>query len=354
MYLRADGISLYFPADGVATGSKHGPEAARVGGSIIDYRGKPYVRALDDVSLSLERGARLGIVGHNGSGKSTLLRTLAGLYTPQRGSIKAGGTVSGIFNMSIGFRQEATGYRNIVLKGLMAGRSKREIETAIPSIADFTGLGRYLDMPLRTYSQGMALRLAFAITTTFPHDILIMDEWIGAGDMEFQGKVIERMNSMLESAHICVLASHNSSLLRQVTENCLWLDNGRVRAYGPTEDVLAQHDIESVGRRQIAKLAVQSRLPIPENVDVLEILRPDQSGELAPTLRWNLQRFNVQRVRLTVTMPGSAEEKLVGTAPGTGTRALEKWVRAGAHFRLFDNLDNSLLGSIVLSDEDLD
>jgi len=349
MYLRANGVSLYFPAHGIAASAQRGPAGTRVGGSLVSYRGKPHIRALDDVNLSLEQGARLGIVGHNGSGKSTLLRTLAGLYTPQRGSIEAGGPVSGIFNMSIGFRQEASGYRNIVLKGLMAGRSRREIDAALPAIAEFTELGPYLDMPLHTYSAGMALRLAFAITTTFSHEILVMDEWIGAGDAQFQEKVIARMNSFVESAHICVLASHNNTLLRRVTDQCLWLEDGRIRNYGPSAEILEAYGEEARAMRAAA-LAEEglSRLPIPEGHPVIQVHVPKRPGSRAVELSWDLEDFRVGRVKLSVYESSTGEERLVATAPALCSRRTGEWVREGMEFRLRDGLDDVLLGSVVI------
>ena len=208
------------------------PGAAPLGGRIHVVRGKSYVRALDDLSFELGEGDRLALVGHNGSGKSTLLRVLAGIYHPTSGRIRASGTVSGIFNMSLGFRHEASGYRNLVLKGLMAGRSRAQIEAALPEIAEFTGLGPYLDMPLHTYSQGMAMRLAFAATTAFTNDILVMDEWIGAGDAGFQEKIIARLGDFVHSPKVMVLASHSAALLRRISNKAIWLEQGRIRMAG--------------------------------------------------------------------------------------------------------------------------
>ncbi|KAB8179312.1 ATP-binding cassette domain-containing protein [Lysobacter maris] len=356
MYLRADSVSLYFPAKGIDTShsSLHGAEHPRLGGSPVRYNGGTWIRALDNISLSLTSGQRLGLIGHNGSGKSTLLRTLAGLYHPQRGQVTSQGRVSGIFNMTIGFRQEATGYRNIVLKGLMARRSRREIDAVVSEIADFTGLGPYLDMPLRTYSQGMALRLAFAITTTFAHDILIMDEWIGAGDAEFQEKVVNRMNSVLEAAHICVVASHNNSLLRRVTDECLWLEDGRIRAYGSTSEVLEAYEDETRSQRLLLEEASrQPRLPIPDGVLKLRELPCTSSPDPASTkvqLIWNVARFNVSRTRLAVRL-ANGEEKLIGTGPADGERTLGAWIRAGMEFRLYDDFDGELLGSVTTSQD---
>jgi lipopolysaccharide transport system ATP-binding protein len=353
VHLRAQDLTLYFPA---STGAvDHADRATgRLGGTPMTWRDKPVIRALDRVSLELGRGARLGVVGHNGSGKSTLLRALAGVYKPQEGSVSASGPVSGIFNMSIGFRQEATGYRNILLKGLIAGRSRAEIESAIPSIADFTELGPYLDMPLQSYSQGMALRLAFAVTTAFAHDILVMDEWIGAGDARFQEKVIARMNGFLETAHICVLASHNNGLLRRLTDRCVWLDEGRVRMLGDTAEVLGAYENEADAiRRTTEEAEAAPRLPIPDGCTVLRIRPPARTGSYAVELAWDLEAFNIGKVRLMVYNPRKEEEQLLCSAPSRGSRKTGEWVRPGLEFRLYDELDGALLGSVVVSAADV-
>lgn len=348
MYLRARDVSLFFPLE---RGAAAEPAAAaaddtRLGGARVRHRGRPAIRALDRVSLSLAAGDRLGIVGHNGSGKSTLLRVLAGLYLPHEGHVDRQGEVSGIFNMSIGFRQEANGYRNILLKGLMAGRSRQEIERAIPEIAEFTGLGPYLDMPLHSYSQGMALRLAFAITTTFRHDILVMDEWIGAGDANFQEKVVGRMNSMLEAASICVVASHNNQLLRRVTERCLWLEQGAVRAEGPTAEVLDAYDAEVRTRRNAAR---SPRVPIPAGHRALWLEGPpaERTRPFAATVCWDVSGFGIEHVRLVVSHPArNAGERVVATAGPEGERQTGAWASKGMRFILRDADDDTTLAEL--------
>jgi lipopolysaccharide transport system ATP-binding protein len=201
MFLSVEHLSIDFPLAIQRRGQMRAqaPGASPLGGTIHTLRGRSFVRAIDDVGFELGKGDRLALVGHNGSGKSTLLRALAGIYHPTQGVVRSSGNVSGIFNMSLGFRHEASGYRNLVLKGMMAGRTRAQIEAAMPEIAEFTGLGPYLDMPLQTYSQGMAMRLAFAATTAFSNDILVMDEWIGAGDAGFQEKIIARMTDFLHA-----------------------------------------------------------------------------------------------------------------------------------------------------------
>src|SRR4249919_269279 len=222
MYLRAHNVSLRFRLEGNG-GAKLAPAHKRLGGVVENNEGRRSVLALDDVSLQLREGDRLAIIGHNGAGKSTLLKALAGIYRPQQGRVEASSPVTGIFNISLGFRAEATGYRNILLKGLIAGKTRAQIDRAVPEIAEFTELGPYLHMPLRTYSQGMAMRLAFAIATAFSSEILLLDEWIGAGDAQFLEKAVKRMSSFVESAQILVLASHSATLLRRVANKAIWM-----------------------------------------------------------------------------------------------------------------------------------
>ena len=354
MQLSAEHVSLYFPIPLGRDWQREQHASGRLGGRPLEYRGRPCIRALDDVSLSLRQGARLGVIGHNGSGKSTLLRTLAGLYAPHQGKVHATAPVSGIFNMSIGFRQEATGYRNIVLKGLIAGKSRREIDAAVPAIAEFTELGPYLDLPLSTYSQGMALRLAFAITTTFTHDILVMDEWIGAGDAQFQERVVARMNSVFEAAHICVLASHNKMLLQRLTDQCLWMQDGRVRMHGATSEVLQIHDeeVKQIKRRAEAA-SLPDRLPLPDGYPVIRVSPPVSSGSVAVELAWDLEQFNVGRIRLAVYNPANQQEQLMCTAPARGSRRTGEWVRPGFEFRIYDDRDGAPLGQVTIDAADL-
>ncbi|WP_081871561.1 ABC transporter ATP-binding protein [Parvularcula oceani] len=206
------------------------------------------VMALSNVTLSMETGDRVGLIGRNGSGKSTLLRTIAGIYEPDSGRITVEGAVAGLFNASLGIRAEATGYRNIELSGLIAGYPREAIREILPKIAEFTELGDYLNYPVRTYSNGMAMRLKFACATAFHPDILLLDEWLGAGDPDFQKKAQARMVEMVEQAGIMILASHNHNLIKETCDKVAWLERGELRAYGPAGDVIAFAE----GRQSIA------------------------------------------------------------------------------------------------------
>ena len=201
------------------------------GGHIEGAGRTRFVRALDGVSFELKAGDRLGVVGPNGAGKSTLLKVLYGIYEPTAGKVGIEGRVDALFNITLGFRREATGRRNIVLRGLINGWSLDEIEAHMDEIIAFSELGDFIDMPFKTYSQGMAARLAFSIATSFQPEILLMDEWIGAGDPAFQEKARARMKQMSEDAAILVLASHNMALLQSTCNKILSLENSRVKCF---------------------------------------------------------------------------------------------------------------------------
>ncbi len=188
------------------------------------------IRALDGVTFELKPGDRLGLTGPNGAGKTTLLKVLYGIYEPTGGSVEIEGRVDALFNINLGFRKEATGRRNIELRGLINGWSDEEIEARTPEIIEFSELGEFIEMPFKAYSAGMAARLAFSIATSLEPEILLMDEWIGAGDRSFQEKARRRMQEMAERAGIIVIASHNQRLLNRTCNKTLRLERGRVVA----------------------------------------------------------------------------------------------------------------------------
>ncbi|WP_244420655.1 MULTISPECIES: ABC transporter ATP-binding protein [Mesorhizobium] len=210
--------------------SAPGRRRSALGGNIAKSGTKQVVQALDGVSFELKAGDRLGLVGPNGAGKTTLLKVLYGIYQPSGGTISITGKVDALFNIHIGFRPEATGRRNIVLRGLISGWTAAEIEEKMEEIIDFSELGDFIDLPFKAYSQGMAARLAFAAATTLEPEILLMDEWIGAGDASFQEKAKRRMDELAEKAGIIVLASHDDALIRRVCTKKLTLRAGRVES----------------------------------------------------------------------------------------------------------------------------
>ncbi|WP_157014697.1 ABC transporter ATP-binding protein [Mesorhizobium xinjiangense] len=208
------------------------PAGGRIGG-----KGRTrFVTALDGVSFALEAGDRLGLVGSNGAGKTTLLKVLYGIYEPTSGTVDIDGRVDALFNINLGFRREATGRRNIELRGLINGWSPEQIEGRMADIIEFSELGDFIDLPFKSYSQGMAARLAFSIATAMEPEILLMDEWIGAGDPAFQEKARARMGELAEKAGIIVLASHNHGLLSKTCNKVLELGNGRSNYFGSSDD----------------------------------------------------------------------------------------------------------------------
>lgn len=227
-----------------------------VGGRIEGSGRKRLVRALDGISFTLEPGDRLGLIGSNGAGKTTLLKVLYGIYEPTAGRVELEGRVDALFNVRLGFRQEATGRRNIELRGLINGWSRAEIAARMDEIIAFSELGDFIDMPMKSYSQGMAARLAFTVATSLEPEILLMDEWIGAGDPAFQDKAGKRMADLAERAGIVVLASHNHVLLRRICNKVLWLEGGKVKDFGAADRLLAEKPASTkrpAGKRPITK-----------------------------------------------------------------------------------------------------
>jgi ABC-type polysaccharide/polyol phosphate transport system ATPase subunit len=209
-----------------------------IGGRIESTRDGQVVRALDGVSFELRSGDRLGLIGGNGAGKTTLLKILYGIYEPTSGTVAIDGRVDALFNINLGFRPEATGRRNIQLRALINGWSTEQIESRMDEIIAFSELGEFIDMPYKSYSQGMAARLAFSVATTLEPEILLMDEWIGAGDPTFQDQAKKRMDYLAERAGILVLASHNHTLIRKTCNKILVLEKGRATGFGTVSEIL--------------------------------------------------------------------------------------------------------------------
>ena len=211
----------------------------KLGGEIHQSSRKHvFVRALHDISFRIEEGDRLGLVGHNGAGKSTLLNVLAGIYQPHSGTIIMNGKVTPLFNPNLGLDIDDTGYENIYTRGILLGLTRREINQQIDEIAELTGLGDYLSMPVRTYSSGMKVRLAFAISTSIKPEILLIDEVFGAGDAEFMDRARKRMVSLLDQSSIVIMATHSDELIREFCNKSLLLEGGRVKYFGSTEKAL--------------------------------------------------------------------------------------------------------------------
>jgi len=199
------------------------------------------VRALRHVSLSVNDGDRLALIGQNGAGKSTLLRVLAGIYKPSSGKISVQGRRVPLFDISLGADEEATGRENIVLRGLLMGLTRAEISERIDEICEFSELGEFLDLPTKTYSSGMMLRLLFSIATTLSSEILLMDEWIAAGDEKFLSRANRRLHELVERSNILVMASHRAQLLRSICNRAVLLGTGEIIATGTVDEILARY-----------------------------------------------------------------------------------------------------------------
>jgi len=196
------------------------------------------VRALHEISLTIKTGERVGVIGWNGAGKTTLLKTMCGIYSPTAGHVRVEGDVASLFELATGFEMEASGHDNMLTRALLLGMSRKQAQEALPAIAEFTELGDALERPVKTYSFGMFLRLAFAVSTAIQPDVLLLDEIVAAGDARFHAKAQKRLDSMVNQASLVVLISHDMDTIRAMSDRCLWIEAGEVREDGPTEAVI--------------------------------------------------------------------------------------------------------------------
>jgi lipopolysaccharide transport system ATP-binding protein len=234
-------LTLRFPVYGVdAKSLKKRLAAVTVGGRLGSHAGVTEVTALSQVSFELRAGDRLGLVGHNGSGKTTLLRALSGAYEPDEGEVEVHGRIAALLDLNLGVDLSANGFDNIRLRGRIAGLSAREIESRLEEIAEFTGLGSFLAMPVKTYSAGMKARLAFAAATTVEADVLLMDEWIAVGDADFQKLAHKRLLKLMERAGVLVLATHDLDLIRLYCNKVMRLESG---VASPVTDIRKLEDL---------------------------------------------------------------------------------------------------------------
>lgn len=229
----SQGRSLKKTILGMATGGKIG----------LTEKGKTIIRTLDDISLEISPKERVGLIGHNGAGKSTLLRVFGNVYVPNIGSAVIKGKVGSLIDVSLGIDPEASGIENIFLRAALLGIPKPVVEKEIDNIIEFSELGSFIEMPVRTYSSGMHLRLAFAVSTMISPDILLMDEWLSVGDQSFQKKAEKRLNSLIERSSILVIASHSKELIERCCSRVLWLEHGRLKMDGAPQEVLPKYFI---------------------------------------------------------------------------------------------------------------
>jgi ABC-type polysaccharide/polyol phosphate transport system ATPase subunit len=233
-------VSVEFPVYNInARSFKKSFIRLATGGAVVeDENQRVIVSALDNITMRIEHGDRIGLIGHNGSGKSTFLRLLATIYEPTRGKLTVDGHISPMLDLMPGIELELTGYDNIFVRGTLLGLTRKEITKQTQQIAELTGLGDYLSMPLRTYSSGMMVRLAFAISSSIKPDILLIDEVFGAGDADFMEKARQRMVDLLDSSSIVVLATHSDALITEFCTKVLLLEGGRIKYFGDSKSAL--------------------------------------------------------------------------------------------------------------------
>lgn len=206
------------------------------------------VEALKDINLHLREGDRVGLVGHNGAGKSTLLRLLSSIYEPTRGASRVRGRVAPVFDLGVGMDPEVSGYDNIIIRGLFLGQTIKQMKNKMDEIAEFSDLGDYLAMPLRTYSTGMRVRLALGVVTSIEPEILLLDEGIGAVDAAFMAKARVRLQELVKRSGILVFASHSNDFLAQLCNTALWIDHGTIRSAGEVSQVVGEYEGPEAGK----------------------------------------------------------------------------------------------------------
>ncbi|MDT8910250.1 ABC transporter ATP-binding protein [Amycolatopsis sp. PS_44_ISF1] len=250
-----------FPIFDAKTRSMKKRVLGKVGGKIGTDQKVPIIEALHDVSISLKDGDRVGLVGHNGAGKSTLLRLLAGIYEPTRGSARITGRIAPVFDLGIGMDPEISGIENILIRGLFLGMSAKEMEKRVDDIAEFTELGDYLQMPLRTYSTGMRVRLALGVVTSIDPEILILDEGIGAVDAAFLNKARDRLKDLVKRSGILVFANHSDEFLMELCDTAIWMDEGHVKQHGSLREVLTSYKgrdpFENMSQEGLERLGIE-------------------------------------------------------------------------------------------------
>lgn len=241
--IKLDQVSIEYPVFGFKDQSlRHRIMGiGKVGGQINHKNTTVMVQALQNISFELNEGDRVALIGPNGAGKSTLLKVLAGVIEPLQGQAEVNGKIIALFNIMLGMDKDATGYENIRLRGMYLGLDAKTIEKHIQDIAEFSDLGEFLYMPIRTYSRGMHVRLAFAVSTVIVPDVLLMDEMIGAGDAAFIEKANKRREKFLDATKILVIASHSKEVVMKWCNKGILLHNGQLKAFASVEEVYEQY-----------------------------------------------------------------------------------------------------------------
>jgi ABC-type polysaccharide/polyol phosphate transport system ATPase subunit len=262
-----ENVSAHFPIYGAQQRSLRKALFQRATGGSIEREGKNHdritVKALTDISLTLHDGDRLGLIGHNGAGKSTLLKVMAGIYEPVSGTVRVEGRVTPLFDAMPGLDSEDTGYENIITSGMLIGMTRRQIEAKIPEIEEFCELGEYLNLPVRTYSTGMTMRLGFALVTALDPGVLLMDEGFGTGDLRFAERAMARMKDFVGRSPIMVLASHSDNTIRSMCNKAIMMEAGRIVASGAVDEVCDQYhkSVRNAARSAVAVKAASNAPP---------------------------------------------------------------------------------------------
>lgn len=233
-------VSIEFPIFN-ATGRSLTSSILKVatGGKLdADPNGRVLVKALTDISFSLREGDKVALLGHNGAGKSTMLRALGRVYSPTKGTAEIVGEIGSLIDISLGINPEATGRENVFIRGQLLGLTKQEITEKYEEIVAFAELGDFMEMPVRTYSSGMHLRLAFAVSTVVRPEILLMDEWLSVGDADFQHKAETRLRDLVSGTKILAIATHSRELVEAVCNRAIWLEHGQIKMDGPASEVI--------------------------------------------------------------------------------------------------------------------
>ncbi len=229
-HIRMNNVSVDFPIYNTTGRSlkKQLMQAATGGRMGSNEQGRVVVRALQSISLEFKEGDRVGVVGHNGAGKSTLLRVISGVYEPIEGCLEVQGKITTMIDLSLGMDGEATGIENIYLRGALLGFNRQWLSSKISDVVDFAGLGDFIRMPLRTYSTGMQMRLAFSIATLVQPEIILMDEWLTVGDADFKEKAQQRLHEIVQKSSILIIATHSPELVEKVCNRTIQLDRGNL------------------------------------------------------------------------------------------------------------------------------
>jgi len=229
-----NGVELSYPVYSIRAQSLRNTIASlAVGGKLLkNGQDVVHVKALSNITFKLREGDRMGIIGHNGAGKTTLLKAIAGIYEPDRGLVQVKGRISSTIDIGLGLDMELTGAENITSMGRMRGYTTRQTQAKLPEISAFSDLGTYIDMPVKTYSAGMLTRLVFSVATSLEPDVLLMDEWLGAGDDGFIAKAKQRMTDILTKSRVMVLATHNFALIESTCNKLLVLNGGEQVYFG--------------------------------------------------------------------------------------------------------------------------